>query len=109
MLIDQTRDCPEWCEAQHKTEKTGSHAKRDRLVMMSGVGVLFSNTYYESSSGSRAWVITGVLGEIRFIFDGSKPDHEVKARYEKVFSMYQEVAGERAATMTAMAQAAIDR
>ena len=109
MLIDQTRDCPEWCEAQHKTEKTGPHAKRDRLVEMSGVGVLFSNTYYESSSGSRAWVISGVLGEIRFIFDGSKPDHEVKARYEKVFRMYQEVAEERAATITAIVQATINR
>lgn len=105
MSTSEVNQCPEWCEAAHKIEKTGAHAKFDRCVMTPSVGLIFSNTYYETDSGIRVWVIRGVLGEIRFYFDESESDQDIKARYEKVFAMYQEVADARVATIEAQIKA----
>lgn len=108
MATEEVKECPDWCEATHPVRRIGAHAKFDRCVSVPGVGVMYSNTYYESDSGDRAWVIRGILGEIHFKFDGSQPDEDVRARYERTFQLYQEVADARLATIQAKIKDAIE-
>ena len=107
MSTSEEKECPEWCENSHHIQRVGAHAKSDRCVMVAGIGTVFANGYYESDSGVRGWTIHGILGEICFLLDGPEPNEEVRARYEKTFAMYKEVANERVATIQARIKAAI--
>ena len=99
MSTKEAEECPEWCESDHDGKQMVGHIQHGRCVMATGVGLLFSTRYLEYDSNFAVWRIDGVLGTIDFIFDGSEPKHEVQARHDDTFEMYQKVADTRLKTM----------